>query len=250
MQKIVIVSTNNNPDYMFYAPYQERAWNKLGWTLCIMCTKDVNVLELNLTKPESIIIQLPELPKLRTQTIAQVGRLYAANYLSHDAMIMTCDIDLIPLSDYWHPQEKDVTVYGHDLTWFSFYPMGYIAMTGHNWKKYMNLTGLTKEDMLRDANDRSISHSPFGEKWEEWWDYDWDLVTTRLKPFEKEIKFINRGQVDIAGATLAKGRIDRYNIEATRNQHEHFIDMHYHNTSLRNDRRDIVFEEISNKFYP
>lgn len=242
---------------MYFAKYQEKAWNKLGWRLCIMITADVNPADLHLPayfqpteKPSTIIIKLPDIPELRPATIAQAGRLYAANELPEDDLIMTCDMDLIPLSDYWHPDPERITVYGHDLTWHSFFPMGYCAMSGMNWKKYMKLTGDTKADILTDAQDKTISHNPYGEKWEEYWDYDWDLLTTRLRPYKHLIEFKDRGQINIAGATLAKGRIDRHNIDATQKQPEPFIDMHYHNTSLRNDRRDIVFEEIFNRFYP
>ncbi len=164
MEKIVVVSSNNNPDYLHYAKYQEKAWNALGWRLCIMVTHDVEVESLELPsyfqpsdKPSTIIIKLPEIEGLRTATIAQAGRLYAANELPDDALIMTCDMDLIPLSDYWKPDVERIMVYGHDLTWRSFYPMGYCAMSVMNWKKYMRLTGDTKTDLLKDANDKTIS---------------------------------------------------------------------------------------------
>ena len=45
-----------------------------------------------------------------------------------------------------------------------------------------------------------------------------EMITDRLKPHKDKITFIDRGQVDIAGATLAKGRVDRYNIAETRKQ--------------------------------
>lgn len=256
MKKIVVISSNNNPDYFFYAKYQEKAWNKLGWQLCIMITHDVNPKHLALPsyfqpsdKLPTIIIQLPELPELRTATVAQAGRLYAANYLPEDALMMTCDMDLLPLSDYWHPSEFDVTVYGHDLTWRSFYPMGYIAMTGNRWKKYMNLTGLTDSDIMRDAKDAALPHSPLSDNWDQWWNYDWSLITQRLKPFESIIKFIDRGQIDIAGATLAKGRIDRHNWQLTQNQAEPFIDAHCENNNVMHPIKLEPFLKVFEKFY-
>jgi len=247
MQKISVISANNNPDYLFYAPYQERAWNSLGWRLCIMITHDVNPLDLNIENPETIIVRLPEIPELRSATIAQAGRLYAANYLSEDALIMTCDMDLIPLSDYWKPEPFDVTVYGHDLTWHSFYPMGYCAMSGKNWKKYMNLTGLTENDLVRDAKEVELAYMP---DWEQWWNHDWTLLTKRLKPYASIIKFNDRGQINIAGATLAKGRIDRHNWMETQNQPEPFIDMHCENNNVQHPVKLDPFLKVFNKFYP
>ena len=234
---------------MFYAPYQEAAWNKLGWQLCIMITHDVDPKDLNIENPETIIISLPEIDGLKTGTIAQAGRLYAANVLPEDAIIMTCDMDLLPLSDYWHPQSHDITVYGHDLTWRSFYPMGYIAMTGKNWKKYMELTGDTKADMIADSKSGKSNYNPYDQVWEKYWDYDWSLITNKLKPYEKQITFIDRGQINIAGATLAKGRIDRHNWLITQNQPEPFIDAHCENNNVRHPVKLEPFLKVWDKFY-
>jgi hypothetical protein len=165
MEKIVVVSSNNNPDYFFYAKYQKHAWNKFGWKLCIMTTPDVNEI-----LPCDYQIILPNID-IRTETLAQAGRLYAANQLPADAIIMTCDMDLIPLSDYWHPDPNEITVYGHDLTWYSYFPMGYVAMTGAKWKEKFHLTGDTHMDMLRDI--KNYSSMVESNDWNEWWNYDW-----------------------------------------------------------------------------
>ena len=251
--KTVVLSTTNNADYKFYIPYQEKAWNNLGWKVCIIITNDVDISTLNLpiktngiNKLETTIITLPDIPELRKETIAQAGRLYAANYFPDDMLLMTCDMDLIPLADYWHPGQDDITVYGHDLTWRSFYPMGYIAMNVANWKKYMNLNGKIREEIIRDAKEIEIAYMP---DWNQWWNHDWTLITKRLKPFEKQITFIDRGQIEIAGATLAKGRIDRYNWEATQNQPEPFIDMHCENNNTQHPVKLEPFLKVFEKFY-
>src|SRR5437016_1734000 len=106
MKKIVVVSSNNNPDYLFFAPYIEKAWNALGWQVAFMVTKDVDVkpgIVDIMDSANNYILQLPEVEGLRQETIAQAGRLYAANYLPKDALIMTSDIDLLPLQNYWKP---------------------------------------------------------------------------------------------------------------------------------------------------
>lgn len=249
MERYIVVSTTNDVNYYFYAPYIEKAWNKIGWNICVMITNDVNESDLKLTNPLSVVIRMPKINQLRDSSIAQASRLYASNYFPLDTLLMTSDIDLLPLSDYWHPNENDITIYGYDLTWFTFYPMGYICMTAEKWQTYMNLNNNTKEEMIRDAYDLSIPHSPLANDWEEWWNWDWSMITKRLKPFEKQIKFIERGQIDIAGATLAKGRIDRYNWEETQNQAEPFIDAHCHNTSVLNPERLELFLKVFNKFY-
>lgn len=245
MKKYVVVSTTNNPDYYFYFPYIEQAWNSYGWDVCLMVTELTDINKIDIRNKSTLIVNLPSIKGLRDATIAQAGRLYAANYLPLDALIMTSDIDLLPLSDYWHPKIDDITVYGHDLTWFNYYPMGYIAMSGHNWKKYMNCTDYIATDMLRDANETKIA---FAEDWEQWWNFDWDLVTKRLKPFESQITFINRGQINIAGATLAKGRIDRYNWIETQKQ-DTFIDAHCENVNVQHPDKLNKFLEVFEKFH-
>ena len=178
MRKIVVVSSNNNPDYLFYLPYVEKAWAKFGWELCVMITHDVNAKYLDTRLSTTMIVQLPQIRELRTETVAQAGRLYAANYLPMDAMIMTSDMDLIPLQDYWHPNKEDVTVYGHDLTDYSYFPMGYTAMSGANWKQYLGCSYDTTADMLRDCKG---TNQAFSDDWEQWLNTDWQILTDKLK---------------------------------------------------------------------
>jgi len=246
MKKYVVVSTNNNPDYYFYAPYQERAWNNLGWDLCVMVTDDVDIKDLNLDNPSTVIIRLPNIEKLRTESIAQAGRLYAANYFGDDVMLMTYDMDLIPLRPYWRPNSAHVMVYGHDLTWHSFYPMGYIAMTARNWKRYMKLDGRTYDEMVRDAEE--FKHLAYAEDWEKWWNWDWTMITARMKPFKDKLTFVDRGQVNIAGATLAKGRVDRFNVAETSKQDD-LIDFHCENNNVKHPDKLEPFLNIYNKYH-
>ena len=248
MKRYVVVSTNNNPDYMFYLPYIEKAWNSYGWGLCCMITNDIDISDLNYSNPKTIIIRLPEKKGLRTESIAQAGRLYAANYFDNETLLMTSDIDLLPLVDYWNPNIEKITVYGHDLTWHSFYPMGYIAMKTEKWKKFMKLKLDTSVELEKDAKE--YEHLTKSDNWDSWWNWDWTMITDRMKPFANEITFIDRGQINIAGATLAKGRIDRYNWDETQNQPE-WIDAHCHNNNVMHESKlkDFltIFEKVHGK---
>lgn len=240
--KYIVVSTNNNPDYYLYAPYLERAWNNYGWNLCVMVTDDVDSKELNLSNPSSIIIRLPIIEKLRDATIAQVGRLYAANYLPHDSLIMTSDMDLLPLRDYWHPHPERITIFGHDLTDYTYYPMGYVAMTGKKWFEKMQLTYNTKNDMLKDANELQIAYS---DDWNIWWNYDWTLLTKRLKPSASEILFINRGR---GHSGFAYGRIDRGD-SCIIPQGETLIDAHLENNNSTHPEKFNKFISLFESIY-
>jgi len=239
-KRYVVVSTNNNPDYYFYAPYQEKAWNSLGWSLCVMCTHDVNTNLLGLTSPSTIVVQLPAINELRSETIAQASRLYAANYLPMDSLIMTCDMDLIPLSDYWNPERSNITVYGHDLTDYTYFPMGYTAMEGSKWKEVMKCTYNTHSDIMRDATE--YSYMTMSKDWEQWWNYDWRLLTDRLKAYKVEHKI--RGRQPNG---FAHGRIDRGNSMA--HVQGELIDAHCENNNVRHEAKMPRFLEIFESIY-
>lgn len=241
MKRIVVVSTNNNPDYMFYAPYIEKAWKHLGWDLCIMVTADVNHKDLNVVLDSTKIYSLPDL-QLRKETIAQAGRLYACNYLKGYDVVMTSDMDLLPLSNYWNPSPNEITVYGHDLTDYTYFPMGYTAMSIDNWVRIMRLKGDTILDMANDAVEyKRLTHS---EQWEEWWNYDWQMLTDRLK--SEPITHVTRGR-RLTG-TYAYGRIDRGDsMQIPPN--ETLIDCHCENINVQHEVKLPKFLSIFETHY-
>jgi hypothetical protein len=204
MEKIVVVSTNNCEDYYFYSPYIKKAWNSLGWKVCCMITHDVDPMVID----ADYICVFPKVEGIRLETIAQSSRLYAAHFFtgSPDALLMTSDMDLLPLSDYWKPNPNTITNYGHDLTGHTFYPMGYTAMTVNKWIEVMKITHDIKADMLRDVEEIGLATS---DKWENWWNHDWTLLTKRLKPYAQsgQLTSIERGKRK--DSYFAYGRIDR-----------------------------------------
>jgi hypothetical protein len=241
MKRFIVVSSNNNADYLFYAPYVEKAWNNYGWNVAFMITHDVDPKDLKLNNTESLIIQLPHIEGLRIETVAQASRLYAANYLPLDALIMTSDMDLIPLSNYWNPNPEEITVYGHDLTDYSYYPMGYVAMTGHKWREVFKLTYNTLEDMLQGARETGL---PYKENWEQWWNHDWRLLTDKLSPLKDQIKFITRGRrtVQPHKGVFAFGRVDRG--DSCQVPNENLIDIHCENKSTQHPDKLSKFLSI------
>lgn len=241
-KKYVVVSTNNSEDYYFYAPYIEKAWNKYGWDLCVITTHDVDPLSLQLSNPESIIIRLPNISGLRSATIAQCSRLYAANYLPSDALIMISDMDLLPLSDYWKPDPAQITVFGHDLTDFTYIPMGYVAMTGAKWVDKMRLSMNTEKDMLRDAAEFPDCYS---EDWQKWWNHDWTVLTARLKPYFSEITFVTRGR---GHSGFAYGRVDRGD-SCRIPVGETLIDSHGENNNVRHPEKLARFTSLFESVY-
>lgn len=242
-KRIVVVSTNNNPDYYFYSPYIRKAWNKLGWEVCCMITSDVDPMVID----ADYICVFPDVEGIRKETIAQASRLYAAHFFtgSPDTLLMTSDMDLLPLSDYWKPEQDRITNYGHDLTGHTFFPMGYTAMSVDNWIKIMNITHDIKADMLRDVTEIGLATS---DKWEDWWNHDWTLLTKRLKPYQQsgDLKSIERGKRP--NSYFAKGRIDRGD-SMQLIPREDWIDAHCENYNVKHPDKLNRFLEIFETVY-
>jgi len=231
MSKIVIISTNNNPDYYCYSEYVKKAWNKIGWEVCVFITSDVDRSQIH----ADYIIEIPNIENIRTQTLSQASRLYAANYFK-DSILMTSDMDLIPLSNYWNAES--LTVYGHDLTDYTEYPMDYILMTSKEWIEIMKLSGDTEQDMLKDFQEIKTAYS---NEWHEWWGYDQQLITKRLNQYGKNrINFVNRTKRSTG--TYAYGRIDRG--DGMQIPNENLIDMHCDNVNSKHPEKWNKFINI------
>lgn len=255
MKRFVVISTNNNPDYFEYIPYQEKAWKALGWDLIIMVTPDFNPINFTTTLESTLICQLPKVPEIRTQTLAQMGRLYAAHYVygspDNDPLLMTCDMDLIPLSDYWKPDPDKITVYGHDLTDHTYYPMGYVAMKASKWIHKMQITSDTRTDILRDCGRTYVKGqlAAYSDDWESWWNVDWRLLTDRLMPYKDEIIFIDRGRrtVQPNKGVFAYGRVDRG--DSMQIPNEPLIDCHSENFNTKHPEKWKRFTDLFESIY-
>lgn len=224
MKKYIILSVNGNQDYLFYLPLTCKLWQKFGWTPIVFYNgDDTDQYRLAMNQPfNAVILKLNSIPGYRSDTITQTSRLYATclDFLEPTDYLMTGDIDMIPLSDYWHPDTSKVTVYGHDLTGYTQYPICYIGATVENWRKFMKLDSMDYQSMLkRDLDSMPNASDP---AWEKYWSVDQELATQRIKEFSFEKDFINRGQYPNG---YAKGRIDR---GSWNDNLETFIDCHMH----------------------
>lgn len=246
MNRYVVISTNNNKDYFEYIPYQEKAWAKFGWGLIIMVTPDFNPNGFETMLDTTIVCRLPNVTEIRTQTLAQMGRLYAAHYVGGNPLLMTCDMDLIPLADYWNPDPNKITVYGHDLTDYSYYPMGYVAMNAENWKRTMQITSDTRTDILRDCGRTYVKDqlAAYSDDWESWWNVDWRLLTDRLSPFKDDITFVTRGRrtVQPHKGVFAFGRVDRG--DSMQVPAENLVDMHCENNNVKHPEKWARFLSV------
>lgn len=222
--KYIILSVNENPDYFAYVPLTCWAWRRIGWTPILFYHRE-NESD-SLTPVEELIAKyssvethfLKSIPGYRSDTITQTSRLYGT--CVKDGFVMTGDIDMLPLSDYWKHEVDDdtITVYGHDLTGYTQYPICYIAMNSANWANVMNISGKDYNAFLE--RDLKTMPQALSKDFNHYWGTDQELITERLRGHK--INFINRGQYSNG---YAKGRIDRgaWNVNL-----EQFIDCHDH----------------------
>lgn len=233
MKKYIILSVNDNVDYMFYTPLTCWAWRKLGWEPILFFNGKPSEAYGFIYGMESMIPantkHLRVEGEYRSDTVTQISRLYGTCVV--DGYIMTADIDMVPLSDYWQPNQDKITVYGHDLTDFTDYPICYIGMDSLKWADVMNI----KDSDYNKHIKRDLDGLPQAKSTDfyQYWGTDQNHITARLKQYGlSNVDFINRGQYSNG---YAKGRVDRGTWSLG---HEQFIDCHMH--------RDI-FKAFQNK---
>lgn len=210
----VILSTTDGGDYLPYLEYCQKAWNKLGW----------NTLTFYMGKvaPKSTVQnRVLEIPKeflehgYREATLVQVARLFGGRYCS--GMVMTGDVDMLPMSNYWKPGRDHVTVYGYDLTGYSQYPICYIAMDAEAWRK-----AIPEEDPIELLD--KYAELAKSDNFYTWWGVDQHVITERINErfAQQHIKKIDRGLEH----GLAKGRVDRADWQGTLGRPGVKIDAH------------------------
>ena len=96
--------------------------------------------------------------------------------------------------------------------------------------------------MVRDCKEVGIAYS---DKWEDWWNTDWTILTKRLK--RQDIVSIERGKRP--DGIFAKGRIDRG--DSMQIIPKPWIDAHMENHNVKHpdklNRFLSIFEEVYGK---
>jgi hypothetical protein len=226
MQRRIVLSVNDNPDYLFFTPITCWAWRKVGWEPLVFYHGKTEGDLYNLAfKDEQPVIVEP-IESYRSDTITQISRLYAS--CVSDQFLMTGDIDMVPLSNYWNPDEDALTVYGHDLAG-NHYPICYIGMSADKWKRVMDLqNGNYQAYIKRDLDTLPQARNSDFYKY---WFCDQDLITAKVRRSDIPKTFINRGKL---GNGYAQGRIDRgsWNINITPLIDCHMFQQVYHKNNV------------------
>ena len=220
-KRTISISTNDSEDYINYLPYIQEAWNILGWNTLTFYLGDKQIKSTAQNK----IIKINPIDGVRDATTVQVSRLFAHNYV--DGLIMTSDVDMMPLSNYWNPQPDRFTCYGKDLTHNVHYPICYIAAPNNLWSEVITENSI-EELLLKHPKCKS-------EIFEEWWYTDQDIITERLKDIE--VEEIPRGFEN----NLAAGRIDRDNWVYTKDiSNSKKVDAHMPRPFNSNEAEDLI----------
>lgn len=229
MRKYIVLSVNDNVDYLYFTPLTCWAWRKFGWEPILFFHGNTNrnpthnLLQLMISSGDVLSSDfnwIENIEGYRSDTVTQISRLYGGCLNLHpDSYVMTGDIDMLPLSDYWKPSEYQVIVWGHDLTGFGHYPICYIGASVSQWRDIMRNGSLDyNKEIKRDLDTLPQAKDPDFYKY---WFTDQDLITQRLNEYGKEkITFINRGQYPNG---FAYGRVDRGSWSL---DHKEFIDAH------------------------
>lgn len=237
MKKKIVLSVNDNPQYLYYTPLTVWAWQQFGWEPILFYhgkfTQLNELVDLMLGeiggKTKGYVVH--DIEGYRSETITQISRLYAGCVAEEGDMLMTGDIDMLPLSDYWHPEltQNKITVYGHDLTNFGHIPICYIAMSKERWVEVMGLTSNDFEKLIKrdlDSLPKAKSNDPV-----EWWQVDQDIITDRIMACQFTKGFLTRG---VLSNGYAAGRVDRsaWSWERWQIKEAQLIDCHMHRSTF------------------
>lgn len=241
MKKYIVLSVNSNPDYLYFTPITCWSWRQFGWEPILMYHGDPGKLDaLKIPGDDIEVVHVREVAGYRSDTITQVSRLYAAK--AFDGYLMTGDIDMLPLSNYWKPNFDEITVWGSDLTGYKHFPICYIGMQAGKWREVMKIDGIS----LNAAMERDLKSLPQAKDpdFYKYWFSDQDLITERLAPYNPVQ--IKRGQYSNG---LAVGRVDR---AAWTLELDTFIDAHLFQ-QVYHKGREQYFEkmmELLKAFWP
>lgn len=218
MKKYIVLSVNDNPEYLFYLPLTIWAWRKFGWEPIIFYTGSLKNFQWMFLSDVCLAYPI-RVTGYKSEMVAQISRLYSA-CCGGVGYFMTGDIDMIPLSNYWshtNINENVITTWGRDLT-DGHYPICYIGMNNALWQQVMNITSSDYNEMIKrdlDSMPNARSEDPIKR-----WVVDQDLITARLNNCGLLITKIDRGMYE-NGYPI--GRVDR---SAWTLNHDQFIDCH------------------------
>lgn len=249
MKKYIVLSSNDTPKYLFYAPLVCWAWKKFDWEPVLFFhlndDSENGHLRFNVVShflDDVYFYPLADCSGFKSETITQVSRLYAGTVINK-GLIMTSDVDMMPLSDYWHPSETEFTSYGRDLTDYH-YPICYLAGPANHWRRVMDYRLSDSISPYDWAIEQDLDL--WSSKYKDTWTLDQQIITERLLSYGKhKIEKVDRGTDRRTGYPV--GRVDR---SAWHLSHHQFIDAHLPHDILTNEKSYRNVMELLRKIWP
>lgn len=227
MKKYVVLGVNENPKYLYYLPLIVWAWRQFGWEPFVFMISEMNNCSMSIMEKADYKLKLltTGIDGYKSDTVAQVSRLYAGCFFHGTEYLMTSDVDMLPLSDYWFANIGMIDCYGRDLTDYH-YPICYIGAEAHLWHRVMRIPYSGMEE-----NTFNLLMKNDLRQQKNMWVLDQDIITERLTCYGKGVIYHTiRGTDKRTG--YPTGRVDRSN---WRLDHETLIDAHLPHDILTND---------------
>lgn len=203
MNKFVILSTDNSPEYYQILPLVCKSWNKLGYTPIVMWLADKKIIPaFNDAMDAKLFLHEDKygpITGVKPSTIAQISRLFAHEWemFKPEDILLTSDADMVIARDiFTHDvSQGQIVSYGYDLTGRSELPICYVKATAAKWRELMG--------------EFTIPDAAYSEDWNRYWSTDQQLLTQRAREYGMDrITFVDRGNQNKHG--LPTGRWDRF----------------------------------------
>lgn len=243
----VILSTDLNEDYLFYAPITSFVWKYFDFSpiLYIIIGKEKSnnlplvLNQINDLKINTKIYLYENISSFRDCTLAQTIRLFGWKNEQQNEYIVLGDIDMIPLNSFLNRDFDKLNVFGFDLTGRTQIPMCYVGMKKYHWERVIkNDINLNEyQETITILNSLSNSKSDI---FDNYWYCDQEILTKSILNYGHDnFNFIDRGNESNG---YAFKRVDRGNWNWDKSKE--YMDSHL----LRNPEKNfpLVFDLIKN----
>lgn len=196
MRKYVVLATNTNMDYCYYAPIVAHMWHTIGYEPIVNVLGDktewdqpcrLRYIYDNICA-SARIIALQRIPGLKDTTVVQVSRLFiAAEPFDENDYILTSDVDMLPLDRKWFTSQDfnyDVNCFGGDAYPDDGLPMCYNGAKVNEWRMIMNI--------LVSCNNINAAMKTALTAGEDDWFYDEILLKKKIKLYHGTREIIKR----------------------------------------------------------
>lgn len=190
-EKFVVLASDDNPDYSFYAPLTCAAWMKHGFHPILLLVG--TSAQWRATPREQLVVDTARrygahvaftgsYSANATATVAQLARIYgcAVPGVADDAYLLTSDVDMWPMGPWVGHQAYEsgtVQLYNgaaYDQSTHPQYPMCYVGADAVTWRGLV-VAERTLCDSLEyglTAMRRKLATCPPAELKERTWDWD------------------------------------------------------------------------------